>query len=117
MKIRILIFVVLLAGFFIYLFNLYAFKREKIVLKINSNTSALDTTLMPTLPGISGMQVSGKGVINDTIIFNGHKISPPVFSMGNDVITDYYGDPPVRITYERYKANEVDIQIEYIFYK
>ena len=52
---------------------------------------------------------------NDTIILNGEK-TPALDTVliGNPM--DYYGEPKIKLSYNRYKATDVYIEYKYCFY-
>jgi hypothetical protein len=52
---------------------------------------------------------------DDTIILGGRKIGP-MDTMYTLEPSDFYGNPPIKIEYERYKAQKVDIEFTYCFY-
>lgn len=99
------------------LFVVIFFCREdpdSVVIKITSETKAFTQDIYPPGPDVYALKTSCMGMWDDTIILEGIKLPPKkIKNIGKPI--DFYGNDPIKFSYDPYKAKNVKLKIVYDF--
>ena len=95
----------------------YLFCRKDpndVVIKITSETKAFTQNVYPPGPDVYALGHYRTGFADDTIMLDGFKIPPDKIKFSSKPI-DFYGQDPIKFSYDPYRAKKVKLKIVYNF--